>query len=366
MTAMLDPIADVAVRTLTVPLPRPLRLSSMEITERRYAVVTVQTRDGLTGRGYALTRDLPVAALVQQLRPVLIGRDADLILARYEDCMRASLAGGRTGAVMRAIALIDVALWDIKAQRAALPLWRLLGGCEPRVPLVLVAGYPREDEPPAALARRVVDHALAGHTLLKVARAGDREGMHALLDRLTVDLPDHARVIVDCGWAYRRPDEVIDDVRGWPQAPIAWIEDPLPPEDVSANRRLRERLPMPLGIGDDLADLAVARDLVLREAVDVIRVDVGTLGFTGARRVCSLAEAVRIPVSLHVYPELSVHVAAAVAPGTMVESFDPADNPFDPTQEFLSGGPTLTPGWATAPDEPGLGVRFDDDRLAAA
>lgn len=364
MSAERDPIVTVAATTLVVPLPRPLRLGAMEIAQRRYAVATVRTRHGLVGRAYSLTRDLPVTALVEQLSPLLVGRDADLIAGRYDDCVRATVAGGRTGALMRAVALIDIALWDIKAQRARLPLWRLLGGGAQRVPLVLVAGYPRDDEPVAELARRVLDHAAAGHTLLKVARAPDRERMRGLLGVLADELPPHARVIVDCGWYFRTPAAVVEELRGWPQVPIAWVEDPIAPEDVRANRQLRDALAVPLGVGDDLTDRTVARDLLLGEAVDVLRVDVGALGITGARQACALAETLRVPVSLHVYPELSIHVACATAAGAMVESFDPEDNPFDPTHVFVEGGPALSPGWATAPEEPGLGIHFDEERLA--
>src|SRR5207244_2587217 len=72
---------------------------------------------------------------------------SDLISACWEACFRSTIASGRVGVVMRALSLLDMALWDIKARRAGLPLWRLLGGYAPTVPAVLVAGYPTGQEP---------------------------------------------------------------------------------------------------------------------------------------------------------------------------------------------------------------------------
>src|SRR3954454_21344642 len=138
---MVDPIAEVRAVTTQLDLPRPLQLGSMHIAHRAYAVVTVRTESGLVGKAFALSRDAPVAAVAnEQLAPVLVGRDSDLVAARFDDCFRATIASGRVGVVMRALSLVDVALWDLKGQRAGLPLWRLLGGFAPEVPAMIVGG----------------------------------------------------------------------------------------------------------------------------------------------------------------------------------------------------------------------------------
>ncbi|MCD6727748.1 MAG: mandelate racemase/muconate lactonizing enzyme family protein [Solirubrobacteraceae bacterium] len=365
MTA-LDPIDRIDALELTVPLADPLRLGPLTITERRYAVVRVHTREGLTGIAYALTRDAPVTQAVAMLAPLLRGRDADLIAARHHDCVRATAAAGRVGVVMRAIALVDIALWDIKAQRAGLPLWRLLGGAQRETQLMLVAGYPRDDLAPEALAERVAAYAHDGHGLLKIARAHDQSRMRTILDRLTSSsLPPTARLVIDCAWCYESVGDAEHEIAAWPDVPLEWLEDPMPPEDVRAIVRLRERLGVPLGVGDELSDPNTHRELVRCGAVDVLRVDVANLGVTGALHVCALAAAERVPVSFHVYPEIAVHLAAAMTQRAIVESFDPLDNPFDPTHSFVRGGPVIEPGVALAPELPGLGFSIDEERLTA-
>ena len=74
---------------------------------------------------------------------------------------------------MRAIGLVDIALWDIAAQAAGVPLWRHLGGTDPAAPVLMVAAYPLADRSPESLAEDVIRYGAAGYTLLKVARDPD-------------------------------------------------------------------------------------------------------------------------------------------------------------------------------------------------
>ena len=138
-------VSAVRAGTVTLPLPAPLRLGPMEVTEREYAAVEVETADGLVGKAYCLSRGAPVAACVEQLvAPVVVGREADPERL-WDECSQATIAIGRTGLVVRAIGLVDIALWDIAAQAAGAPLWRHLGGTDPAVRAMMVAAYPLAD-----------------------------------------------------------------------------------------------------------------------------------------------------------------------------------------------------------------------------
>jgi L-alanine-DL-glutamate epimerase-like enolase superfamily enzyme len=99
----------------------------------------------------------------------------------------------------------------------------------------------------------------------------------------------------------------------------------------------------------------------------VLRLDVLAIGgITPARDVQALAAERQVPVSFHIYPEVSVHLAA-VEPGGLVETFDPdvpGGNPLDPAHLLYSGGATFAGGSATAPDAPGLGFELDWPRFA--
>ena len=114
-------VRAVRAGTATLPLPAPLRLGPVVVTEREYAGVEVETEDGLVGKAYCLTRNAPVAACVERLvAPVVVGREADPE-ALWDACSRATVLVGRTGLVVRAIGLVDIALWDVAAQAAGVP-----------------------------------------------------------------------------------------------------------------------------------------------------------------------------------------------------------------------------------------------------
>ena len=354
-------VREVRVGTASLPLPTPLRLGPMVVTEREYAAVEVETDDGLVGKAYCLTRNGPVAACVERLvAPVVIGREADPE-RRWEDCSRATVAIGRTGLVVRAIGLVDIALWDVAAQAAGVPLWRHLGGSDPSAPLMMVAAYPLANRSPESLAEDVIRYGTAGYTLLKVVRDADRARMRRLLEAAEAGLPPTARLVVDAGYGWRSSDEALAELPDWGDTPLAWLEDPLVPEDALGCAAIRRDGGHPLGVGDEVTHLGTFRALLDAEALDVLRLDVPAVGgVTPARVVQALAAERGVPVSLHVYPEVSIHLAPFAA-GTIVETFDPipGGNPLDPAHLLSTGGPSLRGGMAVAPEGPGLGFELD-------
>lgn len=355
-------VAAVRAGTAVLPLPSPLRVGPMVVTEREYAGVEVETDDGRVGTAYCLTRNAPVAACVERLvAPLVVGREVEPERL-WEDCSRANVAIGRTGLVVRAIGLVDIALWDVAAQAAGVPLWRHLGGNDAVAPLMMVAAYPLADRSPESLAEDVVRYGAAGHTLLKVARDADRGRMRRLLEAAASGLPATARLVVDAGYGWRSSDEALAEIPAWGDTPLAWLEDPLVPEDAAGCAAVRRGCPHPIGVGDEVTHLSTFRALLDAGALDVLRLDVPAMGgITPARAVQALAAERGVRVSLHVYPEVSVHLAPLQA-GTIVETFDrdlPDGNPLDPAHLLCRGGPVFRAGTVEAPEAPGLGFELD-------
>lgn len=421
----------VAVRTATtvVPLPQPLRLGAMTVERREYVGVRVvaETDDGRTvaGESYALTREAPMAELVDRLvAPHVVGREvvaSDGVTAResvgaaWDAALRGSAIVGRVGLVRRAIGLVDVALWDLAGRLAGRPVWSLLddgadlaGSAEPGVgddrdapsraaagsprdvssvavavprPAILVAAYPTPGRTARDVADEVLAHARAGWPLLKISRSPDRALMRDLLAILRAELPDvtgrptvagRSGVVVDVGFGWCDADEALADLDAWgvtgaagESAPaLAWLEDPLLPEDAAGAARVRDASGLPLSVGDEVTDPEVFARLDARGALDVPRVDVVAIGgITAADPLVRAWTARGMVVSSHVYPEVSVHLGGAAGIG--VETFDrsPAGNPYDPAPLLVQGGPSFDGGHATPPDAPGLGFTLDPDRF---
>lgn len=360
-------IESIAAETIVVPLPRPIQLGPMFIAEREYAVVRVVTTEGLTGCAFVNTRGAPIAAIVNSMiAPALVDQPSELIDAAWKRANSETIAAGRSGAILRALSIVDIALWDAKGKRAGVPVWRLLGGGQPKTECLRVGGYPT-GESADVMAERIGELADVGHRVIKLARIYPPAAFKELLDKTYAAIGDKAQLVIDTHWSWRRADEAAREIRAWDVSPaVAWVEDPLAPEDVDGYTKLVNAGVSPIGVGDEMTDRHAAYGLLTRAAVDVLRIDATTIGgITGAWHMTHVAQAAGTRVSYHIYPEVHVHLAAAGAADGMTESFGPADNPFDPAGRIYAGGPVYTPGFATATDAPGLGIDLDEEFIAA-
>lgn len=346
-------IARIDTATAVLPLPAPLHLGAMTVTRREYSAVRATADDGLTGVAYCLSREAPMAEIVDRLVAVhAVGADADDPAATWERMLRGSAIVGRVGLVRRAIGLVDIALWDIAARRAGLPLWTLLGtGDGPRESM-LVAAYPSADRTP----REVADEVLAqadGWTNVKISRMPDPAYMRDLLAMLNAELPDTTGLVVDVGFGWPDADTALTEIAQWGDPRLAWLEDPLLPEDAEGVARIRRESGLPVSVGDEVTDPAVLKALVEVGGVDVLRLDVVAIGgVTPAREMIAWAAERGVPVSGHVYPEVTAHL------GIGVETFARGVNPYDPAPSFILGGPSFE-GRVRPTDAAGLGFALD-------
>lgn len=345
-------ISSVATATTVLPLPAPLRLGAMTVERREYTAVQVRDAEGRTGRAYCLSREAPMAEIVDRLiAPHVLGADADDPAAAWDRMLRGSAIVGRVGLVRRAIGLVDIALWDIAAQRAGRPLWQLLGTGDLARPSMLVAAYPTPDRTPADVADEVLAQA-EGWTTVKISRLPDPAYMRELIALIQTGLPAGTGLVVDVGFGWRDADEALAEISQWGDLELAWLEDPLLPEDIAGCARIRRETGLRLSVGDEVTDPEVLRALVDQHAVDVLRLDVVAIGgITPAREIIGWAQARGVPVSGHVYPEVTAHL------GIGVETFAREGNPYDPSPSLISGGPHFDGGIRPS-DAPGLGFAF--------
>ncbi|PRB06997.1 enolase C-terminal domain-like protein [Microbacterium sp. MYb64] len=346
-------IARIDTATAVLPLPAPLRLGAMTVARREYSAVRATASDGTQGVAYCLSREAPMAEIVQRLvAGHALGADPDDPASTWERMLRGSAIVGRVGLVRRAVGLVDIALWDIAARRAAQPLWQLLGTGDAPRPSMLVAAYPTPDRTPRAVADEVLAQA-DGWAQVKISRLPDPAYMRELIGILNRELPDGTGLVVDVGFGWRDAEEALAEVAQWGDPRLAWLEDPLLPEDVAGCARIRRESGLPLSVGDEVTDPAVLRALVEEDAVDVLRLDVVAIGgITPALEIIAWAGERGVPVSGHVSSEVTAHL------GIGVETFARDRNPYDPAPAFILGGPDyearIAPGRA-----PGLGFDLD-------
>jgi D-arabinonate dehydratase len=352
--------------TVDEPLTHPVEFGNMRFASRDYTVVRVSDADGAQGIAYGLARGAPVASMVASMADGVLGRDPEDSERVWHELYAMSITSGQRGVALRAISLIDIALWDLRARRAGQPVHGLLGRHATRVRASVGGGYFRERRERDEIAAELAGYMRDGFSIVKIPAGGmsgpDEERWVAMArDSVGPDVD----LAIDTHWTWsdvRSARKVLERLE--PYA-LDWIEDPMWPEAIPAAVELRRHLRTPIAIGDELSGRWAYQQMLEPRAADIWRLDVTTVGgFTEARRILGMASAWGIPISPHIYPELHVHLAAADASVMCVEYTTPASE-IDMSHRFVHG--TLTPeqGWFESPTGPGLGIELDIERIAA-
>jgi mannonate dehydratase len=366
---------------------------------RNFVTLKIQTDEGVHGLGDATLNGREkavVAYLEEHVIPALIGRDAH----RIEDIWQYLYRGAywRRGPVtMTAIAAVDTALWDLKAKKAGMPLYDLLGGRSRD--RVLVYGHANGADIGETVDEvgRYIDlgykaiRAQCGVPGIVNAYGVGRgrlfyEPADAALPTETVwDTPKYLAFIPKLFEALRdahgETPHLLHDVHhrltpieaarlGKALEPFAlfWMEDPTPAENQEAFRLIREHTTTPLAVGEVFNTIFDAKDLIQNQLIDYIRATVVHAGgITHLRRIADLAGLYQIRTGCHGATDLSpVAMGAALHFDAWVPNFgiqeymrhtDETDAVFPHAYRFEDG--YLIPG-----DAPGHGV--DIDEAAAA
>lgn len=349
-------IRRITARPVELPLGQPVQTAVGVMTSTPIVLIDVLCRDGAIGRSYLRTYTPlalgSLARLLDDLAPSLVGAagpPAELVRG-----LRSSvrLLGDR-GLVGMALAGLDMALWDIAAQRAGVPLASLLGSDRESVaayrPLIAIGPDAAETEASRALedgfeaVKVKVGHGALTDDLAVVSRLRD---LLRPADQLMVDYNQS----LTAEEALRR-GQTLEDFR------LGWIEEPIDAQDLLGYMRLTERLATPIGAGESLEGVTEARSAVDARALSVLTLDVARIGgVSGWTAAAAHAAAAGIPVCSHSFPEFSVHLLAGSPTGRWLEYHDYI-------APILVRPLQVAGGQARVPAEPGVGLEWDEPAL---
>ena len=348
----------------TIPLPAALSFGAFTISQRRYAVLRIVTKGGLVADCVGHTRGSPVdVAIADLFANALLGKDALDHGERLADLARITIAMEDDGALGRARSMIDICLWDLKAQALGVPLWKLLGGSPRSVPVGLVEGYEIAGESERDIAARLAGRVGEGFGFLKMEAAhyGDPQAVRRILCEARAQAKTDVRFTCDLAWSCKTARDGIAAAEAWRDLGVAWIEDPMYRTKVSEIAFMRRHSSLPIGVGDEVTrplDLAALMD---GEAVDVVRIDATTIGgITAALDIAARAVSRGLRVSYHVNPEIHRHCVFADATADHIEIF-PTDRPFDCSHMLMEHAAyaDVSQGRLAPPETPGTGLRLD-------
>ncbi len=350
-----------SIRTHYVRVPfdmgAPLKnMGGIQFPTMDHLLIEVRTDDGLVGWGEGFGHNvIPTtkAALESLVAPWFVGKDAGAINALHREAAQAFHILGRNGPVVYALSGVDIALWDIAAKRAGVPLHRLLGGAR-RDKLHAYASLLRYGDPAtvARICRRCVGEGYRAIKLHEIDNA-------AVLAAREAVGPDIAIANdVNCPWSVA---EALENERALRPAALAWLEEPVfPPEDHRGLARVRAQSAAKIAAGENAAGLHDFRDMFEHGSIDIAQPSVTKIGgVTEMMKIVALAEAHSVELLPHCAyfgpgNLASIHITAALAQDTRLERLYAhfAESPYGKSMDAERG-------MIAVPQGPGLGIEPD-------
>jgi galactonate dehydratase len=360
-----------------------------------WTIVRVEADDGTVGVGEAYPSPGVHEIITDYLRPVLVG-EVPLDVERLYNLMRESLSGrgSQWGVGTIAISGVEIALWDLAGKLLGQPVWQLLGGkmrdeimvyadCHAGEAMVESAEEGQEEttyepEAYARAARMAVDD---GFNLVKFdldvpsGRDLNRESRHfdppevehkrRVVEAVTDEVGTDAEVAVDLHWNFsvETAERICRAVEPYD---LAWVEDPLPPENIEAMRELKRRVDVTLLTGENRYGRHGFRDLIDEQAVDFLAPDVPKVGgIAETKKIADMAETYYQTLVPHnigspVATVATAHVGATV-PNFYGLEYHAREVPW--WEDLVVGEDLIQEGTMTVPDDPGLGIALDWDAV---
>jgi galactonate dehydratase len=346
---------------------------------RNLTFVVVRTDEGLEGVGEVRmidNTDALLGYLAEAVPNHVLGADPFAIEALVQRMWHGDY--GRPGQVeMSGVAVVEMACWDIVGKALGQPVYRLLGGpVRDRIKAYANGWYTVERTPQefAVAARRVVEQ---GYRALKVDPFGSgsyeltrEQRVHALalIEAIRDAVGPDVEILVEMHGRFS-PAQAIALARELQQFDPRWIEEPVPPENLAALKKVSDHVDIPIATGERIHLRHEFRELFELQACDVVQADLTMCGGIWAtRKIASWAEAYYLQMAPHnvggpVSTAAALHLAAATPNFTIQEHFNDFADGY--VKQVAPGNPEVVDGYFGLPEGPGLGVTLDEDLVRA-
>ena len=362
-------IESVAVCIARVPLDNAVTFSTRVVTAREYCLVKVRSTDGVEGIGYCYAVNtsgrLLSVAVTDLLGARLVGEESLRVEGLWQDMYQEALLQGRTGAVMRALSAIDIAVWDLNARTARLPLYQYLGAMvKDRVPAYASGGYYLPGKTPGRLGEELAGYVSDGFRAVKMktGRLSPREEedrVRAAREAIGADV----LLMLDANNAWHdlpTAERYMDRFEAYDPY---WIEEPFSPDDLENHAKLAQRSRVTVATGEIEAGRWRFKEMLDKQAAGILQTDATVCGgITEWRRIAATAASYGVTVSPHAWHDVHVQVAAS-APNARYVEFMPDDHIVN-FRRLIDRQLEAENGDLLLPQAPGLGFDFDTAAVA--
>jgi mandelate racemase len=347
-------VRGVRTTPVLVPMTYALGTSAARVTEAPLLLIDLMTEEGIAGRTYLFcyrpSGARAIALLVEDAVSLIKGEQVRPAAIAATLARRFALIGV-TGTVRMALAGLDAAMWDALAIAAGLPLASMLGSSPRPIPAYNSCGLGLMT--PNAVADEAVRLIERGFKAVKL-RLGyptlneDLSAVKAVRERLGAGID----VMVDYNQALSIEDAMLR-ARALASEGVAWLEEPIRHDDLAGNARIAAASRIPLQLGENFNGVEAMAAALQAKACHLVMPDLARIGgVTGWMQAAELAAAQRMPMSSHLFPEVSAHLLAATPTCHWLEYVDWAD-------AIVKEPLGIADGMAIVPNRPGSGLEWD-------
>ena len=337
--------------------PKTLRTDAIQSFVRQETpILRLRCSDGSEGIGYTYTIGTGGSSIMALLRdhliPRLLGQDPDCIEAIWRDLLFHTHSTHVGAITSLALAAIDTALWDRRCKVLNLPLWKVAGGSKPKVQVYTTEGgwLQLSTDELVQQALQAQRDGFAG-SKIKVGRPHVSEDVDRL-NAVRKAVGPNYELMVDANQSMSL-SEALRRARALEGAQLAWLEEPMPADNIFAHQQLCRHSPIPIAVGESMYSIGQFADYLQAEACHIVQVDVARIGgITPWLKVAHLAESQNVSVCPHFLMELHVSLSCAVPNAPWVE--------YIPQLERITHtGLLIEHGYAVPPSQAGLGIDWN-------
>jgi len=344
---------------------------------RNLSYVKVETDEGLVGwgecRSVARTEAL-IAYLETRGRHYTLGTDPfdiESLVNRmyYHDYARANDICGS------AIAMLEMACWDIIGKSVNKPVYKLLGGAVHQKLKAYANGWYTVERKPEEFHKAAKKVTERGYKALKVDPFGagflemerkEKKLSVSLIEAIRDAVGPDVEILVEMHGRFS-PATAIDISSMLEKYDPSWIEEPVPPDNIDALARVSEKVKIPVATGERCHTRFETRELLERGKIDILQTDIThTCGILEGKKIAAMAEAHYVTFAPHnvggpISTAANLHLAASTPNFKIQEHFNDFVDEWVKQAATGPGYPAVKDGYFPLPEGPGLGVTVNED-----
>ena len=361
-------IESVSVCIARVALDTVTSFATRTVSARDYCLVKVRSTEGVEGIGFCYVGSaggrIAQAAVEELLAPRLIGQESLRVEGLWQEMYQESLLQGRSGSVMRAISILDTALWDLNARTAKLPLHLYLGAfVSDKVPAYASGGYYLEGKTPEKLAVELAGYVDQGFKAvkMKVGRGSPAEE-EARIEAAREAVGPDVHLMLDANNAWSDVPTALQYMRRYEPYDPYWIEEPFGPDDIDSHAKLAELTSIVVATGEIAYGRWYHKELLDKRGAEILQTDAVVCGgITEWRRIAAMAAGYGVTLCPHWFHDVHAPLVAATPNARYVEFF--IDDQVLNFRRLIDKQLQHKEGNLILHQTPGLGFDFDEAAL---